>query len=358
MSAFIFAVAAILTAVLTPIVIVVYRKLGIIDDPKKSSHPKILHTRPLPRGGGIAIFFGVLISILLFVPITKAILGIIGGLSILFFLGIWDDYADPSPVSRFVIQILASCIVVGSGIGVAYITNPFGGIIHLDTPTLTFYALGSPHSIWILADIVAVLWIVWCMNIVNFSTGLDGQMPGYVVVSALTIAILSTRFFPDPTQQSVFYLALITSGAFLGFLGWNMYPQKIISGFGASTMAGFLLAVLSILSGAKFATAILVLGIPMFDALFVIIRRLAHKKSPLYGDRSHFHHVLLDLGLSKRQVAAFYWISAAILGAFSLTLSSEQKLFAILLVAVLLCMMLVWIRFFTIHFGKSARDNG
>jgi UDP-GlcNAc:undecaprenyl-phosphate/decaprenyl-phosphate GlcNAc-1-phosphate transferase len=353
-----FFISLLFALVLTPAVIFLYTKQRWLDDPTKNPHPKVVHTRPLPRGGGVVIFLSVFTSTLLFTPIDKHIIGILAGGIVLMCMGIWDDIHDSPPISRLVFQILAALIVIGSGIGISYITNPLGGIIHLDQPQIAFEVLGKTHTIWIISDILALIWIVWCMNIVNFSKGLDGQMPGFVAISAIIIAILSLRFSSDPSQLTVTTLSMIVAGAFTGFLVFNFYPQKIMSGFGASTLAGYFLSILALLSGAKLATAVLVLGIPMIDAAFVIIGRLKNKRSPFVGDRSHLHHKLMDLGWGKRRIAIFYWASAALLGILALQLNSEQKLFTIVLVATLIAGFFLWLRFYTTQFGNSDRDNG
>lgn len=322
-----------------------YKKKHWLDDPKKNAHPKVIHTMPLPRGGGLVVGIAIFIAIFLFIPLTAKILGILVATTILIFVGIWDDIANPHPFVRLGLLTIAAAITMFSGISIPFVTNPFGGII-------------SFEHIPFIASMLGIAWIVWSMNIVNFSTGLDGQMPGFVVIAAITIAILSQRFFPDPEQLTVFHLALIVAGAYLGFLFWNLYPQKMMSGFGASTIAGFFLAVLSIFSQAKLATAILVLAIPMSDAIYVIMRRILHKKSPFWGDRSHLHHALLDLGLSKRQVAYVYWASTFVLGVLALNLKSNQKSFAILLIVATVCIIGTWLRWATTSFGKSVRDNG
>ncbi len=348
-------ISAVLAFLVGPLVIALYKKKKWLDDPTTQSHPKIVHTYPVPRGGGIVVASAILLCLVAFLPMSNQIIGIIIGTIILLVVGIWDDLANPPPLLRLLLQTLAALCVVWGGTLITFVTNPFGGILHLNNWSI----LISPEfSLPIIAVVFSVIWMLWCMNSVNFSTGLDGQMPGYVVISALTIAALSQRFILDPSQEQVFTLAMIVAGSFLGFLFWNVYPQKMMSGFGASTIAGFYLAVLSMLSGAKLATAILVLAVPMADAVFVIIRRLKNKKSPFYGDRSHFHHALLDAGLSKPQVAIVYWSSAAILGIIALRLNSGQKLFAILLVGSVVCMIAIWLRSLFQHFGKSAHVSG
>src|SRR5258708_8577053 len=178
-----FLIACITALCTTPLVIYIYTKFHLLEDPKKNPHPKVVHDRPLPRGGGIVIFTAVLIATLFFLPVDKHIIGILGGALFLMLIGIWDDIANPHPLARLAAQIVAALIVIGSGIGIAYITNPFGGVILLNQPQIAFTLFGSLHTIWIFSDLLALVWIVWCMNIVNFSKGLDGQMPGYVTIS-------------------------------------------------------------------------------------------------------------------------------------------------------------------------------
>lgn len=351
-------VAILITSLIIPVVIAVYRHFKILDDPSKNHHPKVVHTRPLPRGAGIAIMLAVLICVLIFVPIDKHILGILIGGLFLMLVGIWDDVANPPPLYRLLAQFGAALVPIASGIGIAYVTNPLGGIIQLNQPQLAFTLFGSLHTIWIVSDILALIWIVWCMNIINFSKGLDGQMPGYVAIAAFCLALLSLRFSSDPSQLPVTILSLIVCGAYIGFLFFNFYPQKIMSGFGASTLAGFFLSILAILSGGKLATAILVLALPMIDALLVILTRLREGKSPFMGDRGHLHHKLMDMGWGKRRIAVFYWICAAILGVVALQLNSEQKLFTIVLVGTVSIGFILWLRFFSTQLKNSAPDNG
>ncbi|MDQ5951446.1 MAG: UDP-GlcNAc:undecaprenyl-phosphate/decaprenyl-phosphate GlcNAc-phosphate transferase, partial [Patescibacteria group bacterium] len=171
---------------------------------------------------------------------------------------------------------------------------------------------------------------MWNMNIVNWSKGVDGQMPGFVAVALVFIGLLSEKFLGDPSQFNTTVLSFISAGAFLGLLFWNWYPQKIMPGYGAGSLAGYLLSVLAILSGAKVATTLMVLSIPTADAIFTISRRIAAGKSPIWGDRGHLHHKLLDVfKWSKQQIALFYWGSSLVLGILSLYLNTLGKVITI-----------------------------
>jgi len=315
-----------------PLVILIYRRLGWLEDPRKTKHPKVTHTRPVPRGGGVAIFLGVLIACLIFLPLDQHLKAILAAAAIIVITGIFDDRFNLNPYLRLAVGLVAAGLVVASNIGIAFITNPLGGIIHLDQPQITFELLGKTRSIWLLADIFALFWIAFLMNVVNWAKGFDGQLPGIVVIAGLTIAILASRFSADVTQWPVTILAAITAGAFLGFLPFNFYPQKIMPGYSGGALAGFLLAVLAILSTTKVGTAVVVLAIPLIDAVYCIIRRLLAGRSPVWGDRGHLHHKILDeWHWGKRRTAVFYWLITALLGGLALSLHSLQKFYTMVM---------------------------
>ena len=324
-------VAAIVAFLTTPLVIKYAQKLGIIDDPKHNKQPKVIHTYPVPRGGGIPIFVALLIGSLMFLPIDKHIIGILIGAAILLVMGTLDDRLNLNPYLRLILGFLAAAAPIAAGIGISFISNPFGGIINLNQPQINFTILGSTHSIWIISDLFALLWITFLMNIVNMGAkGVDGQLSGVTVIAALTIAFLSLKFSADITQWPVIILAAITAGAYLGFLPWHIFPQKIMPGYGGSTMAGYLLAILSILSTTKVGALMVVLGVPLIDTGYTIVRRIANGKSPVWGDTGHLHHRLLGFGLTKMQVAYFYWGITAFLGFLALILNTTTKLYTMI----------------------------
>lgn len=319
-------IAFLITVLITPASLVLIRKLGLLDDPKAHKHPGIIHKKIIPRGGGIPLFIGIVLTGLFFLPLTKIVIALFTAGFIALLIGVLDDKYDISPYIRFIGNIVVALIVVGSGITIPFITNPFGGILYLNSIIL-------PFSIP-LSDIVTLLWIIWVMNMLNWSKGVDGQMPGIVAISAITIGFLSLRFAgSDSFSQISVDLSFAIAGASLGFLIFNFHPAKIFPGYGA-TAVYLLLSAVSILSGAKLATAILVMGIPMIDGLFTIIRRILAGRSPFWHDKKHLHHLLLGFGVSQRYIALFYWIISAILGTLALVLSSQAKLFAIIMLLI------------------------
>lgn len=317
--------------------------LGLVDDKLHRKHPAQIHKGSIPRAGGLALYLGIIIPLALFLPINKALLGIIGGATVALIIGLLDDWKDLNPYLRFFANIVTASVVVGAGIGIPYINNPFNGVIQLDTIRITFNFLGT-HSILVWADLFAVLFIVWTMNVVGWSGGSDGVMPGFIVIASLVMGILSLRFTAhDISQWVITALAFITMGSYLGFLPWNFYPQKIMPGYSGKSLAGFMLATLAILSGSKVGTMFLVLGLPMTDALYTIIRRVFSGKSPVWADKGHFHHKLLEKGWGKRRIALFYWFVSALLGIIALSVSSEQKLFVFLTIIVFIGGLLLWL---------------
>lgn len=321
-----FVIAFLATAVAVPVCLPILRRYKLLDDPKVRQHPAIIHTIPIPRGGGIPLFLGVLISALIFLPINKITVAIFIASLISLIVGVLDDKLDISPYIRFTLNIVCAVIVVAAGVSVSYITNPLGGILYLNHLGFGFFNI---------ANLVAVLWIVWVMNMLNWSKGVDGQMPGIVAISAVFIGILSLRFgiFDEFSHIST-VLSFIISGSALGFLIYNFHPAKIFPGYGATSIY-LLLAVVSILSSAKLATGILVMGVPLADGLFTITRRLFTGHSPFWHDKKHLHHLLLSLGFGQRRIALFYWVISAILGSLSLVLNSRGKAFAIVMLVII-----------------------
>lgn len=352
----IFLISTFVTLGFTSGVISLAIKFNLVDNPKIRSHPAHTHKNIVPRAGGLSIFLGIFFPLIFLIPIPKAVIGIFLGSIILILVGLWDDRRDRSPYVRFATNCLAAAVAIGFGVGIPYITNPFGGLIHLDLWRASFDFWGQ-HSILILADLFALVWIVWTTNIVGWSGGVDGQLPGIVTIAALVIGILSLRFAStDPTQLYVTYLSFATAGAFLGFLPWNFYPQKIMPGYGGKTLAGFMLAVLSILSFSKLGAALLVLAIPMIDAAFILIKRISSGRSPMKATSGHLHHHFLRLGWGRRRIALFYWSISAVTGIIALLTNSRQKFFAVLFILVAVFMFIYWINFLRKLPEKSSEE--
>ncbi len=342
-----------------PVVIGLYRKLGWIEDPAKQNLDKTTHDRPVPRGGGLVVAAGIAAVFVAFIPITPRIAGVLLGAAILLISGTLDDRFDINPYVRYVLNLIAAGIVILSGVGISFVTNPFApGVINLDTWQTSFLLFGNTYTISWIADAFALVWIVWNMNAVNWAKGLDGQLPGFVSIAALFIAFLSLRFEADTTQGIVTLIALGVSGAYAGLLVWNFYPQKMMPGYAGGSLAGYFLAILAILSGAKIATVLLLLALPTTDAIYTVGRRLAAGRSPFWGDRGHLHHRMLDAGIGKRTISIFYMATTAIFGLLALQLTSTSKLYALVAAGILSLALILWFKRSITSSKLAAHDSG
>ncbi len=322
-------IAFLITVIVIPFIIKFAKKAKLMDDPKKHIHPAILHKKPIPRAGGLAIYIGIALAAIIFVPFDNFIKTIFLGGLIVVITGVLDDKFDLSPYIRFGMNILTAAIAVYAGVTVPFITNPLGGILHF-----TDFQFVILYHTFHLGDILAIIWIVWVMNMLNWSKGVDGQMPGIAAISAFVIGIAAFRFVStEHLSYATSMISFIVGGASLGFLVYNFYPAKIFPGYSA-TILGYFIGILSITSGVKLATAVLVMGVPSVDAAITIIRRLLAKKSPFWHDRGHLHHLLLNYGMGHRSIAVFYWFMSFLLGVVALSVSSRGKLFVIMLVGV------------------------
>ncbi len=336
-----FFVAFAIAYVLTIPTIFLAKKFNLVTDKTKRFHPAHTHQGIVPRAGGAPIFFAILIATFVFIPVNKIMIGILLASFLLVLMGLVDDHKDISPVLRFFGNIFISSLVIAFGLGIPYISNPLGGIIKLDTWQIPVGLFGQ-HTIWVWADLLAVIWLTWTTNMVNWSKGVDGQLPGFVGITAIFLGLLSQRFTGhDISVRSVEIFSFIVAGAYLGFLPFNMYPQKIMPGYGGGGLAGFLLGILSILSFGKVGTAILILAVPLIDATYTIIRRFYMRRSIFKADWGHLHHRLIEIGWTKQNIAYFYWLVSLILGIFSLFLKGIEKLIAFLTVAFLMLVFIV-----------------
>jgi len=354
-----FFVATSVSFLSVPLIIRLAWKLSLIDDPHTNKHPKVLHTTPLPRAGGLGIFFSLLVSSLIFLPLDHHLVGILAGATILTLAGLLDDLYNINPYLRLLISLFAAALPVATGIDIAFVNNPLTGqIVNLSHPQLTLSFLGHQYSFLIIAIAIALGWITFLLNAVSIGAkGIDGQLPGTTAIAAFIIALLSAQFSADITQWPITILAAITCGAFSGFLPWNIYPQKILPGWSGGTLAGYLLAILSILSTTKVGTLLVVLSIPLADVTWSIARRIKAGRSPVWGDRGHLHHLLLDFGLPRHYIAPLYWLLTLTLGLVALQLNSRLKFYTIIGVILLVGGIIWWLNSSLASSAQAARGK-
>ncbi len=315
-------VAFLVALITTPIVKELAYKVGAVDDPKKDKDPgRRMHDRPIPRMGGLAIFLGFFVSVLLFAPLERSMRGMMLGAVVIVVLGIFDDIYDLPALFKFGVQIIAALVAVYAGNVITTLSNPN---VLSENP---YWDLG-----W-LAIPISVLWIVACTNAVNLIDGLDGLACGVSTISSMTLLVIA--LLVGEAQTSILVAALV--GGCLGFLPYNLNPAKIFMGDTGSTFLGYALGVISIQGLFKVYTIIsfvvpfLMLGLPIFDTAFAFVRRIAHGQSPMHPDRSHVHHRLIDMGFSQKQAVAILYVISAILGLSAVVLTTSGALRAMLL---------------------------
>ena len=307
-------VALVVSFLMTPVVKTFAYKVGAIDVPKDNRR---MHKTPIPRLGGLAIFIGFMVSILLFAEIDSEMKSILLGAVIIVVLGVVDDIMALPAMLKFVVQIGAALIPALNGVQILAFSNP---------------NIFSDNLYWVLGGLsvpFTVLWIVALTNAVNLIDGLDGLANGVSAISATTMLVIA--LMASEMQVAIVMAALV--GASVGFMPYNLNPAKMFMGDTGATFLGYILATMSIQGLFKYYAVIsfvvpfMILGLPIFDTAFAFVRRIAHGQSPMHADRSHIHHRLIDMGLNQKQAVATLYVISAILGlsAVVLTTSGEQK---------------------------------
>ena len=297
-------------------------RIGAIDVPKDNRR---MHKKPVPRLGGLAIFLGFMVSMLLFVRIDHQLKGILLGASIIVVLGVVDDMSPLRASFKFCVQIVAALVAVFHGVVIEILSNPN---VFAENPYWELNWLSIP---------ITVLWIVGITNAVNLIDGLDGLACGVSTISAVSMLVIALLV----SEGDVALVMASLVGACLGFMPYNRNPAKMFMGDTGSTFLGYILATISIQGLFKyyaivsFAVPFLILGLPMFDTLFAIIRRLAHGQNPMAPDRGHIHHRLIDMGLSQKQAVAALYVISSILGLSAVVLTSSGAVKAMLLLMAL-----------------------
>lgn len=301
---------------------------GIVDQPGSS---RKIHSRPVAMLGGIAIFVSIAAATIGILTSSNLLtsgeihsshyIGVLLGGLILMIGGFIDDRFELPPRLAIIAPILAALTAIGFGIEVDKLSNPLGGQIILEG--------------W-QSDILVFVWLMVVMYTTKFLDGLDGLATSLTSVGALMILLLSltVAYF----QPDVALLSAVTLGALVGFLFWNVHPASIFLGEGGSTFVGYTLGILAVISGGKLATALLVLGIPLLDVVWVIVRRIREGGLPrvFQGDKKHLHHRFLKLGWGQTPIVLLYVVIASAFGVSALFLQSREKLVALLILAVIM----------------------
>ena len=320
----VFLVAALLSYALTPQVRRIALRYRVVDRPNS----RRVNRRPIARSGGLAVaatFLAVAGAFLLInnathlvaVPFALHPLDVaalfIGGAAAAV-LGALDDLFDLRARWQFLGQLGLAVGALALGIGIDFVNNPFRP--------------GPLSFVGPVAVVFTIFWIVGMINSINWIDGLDGLSSGVVIIAAVTLGLISLS--TQVRQPLIAVLCFVLAGALFGFLRWNFHPAKIFIGTSGVMFVGYTLAVLSILGTAKVAVALLVLGVPIIDTFWIIVRRLLQRRSPFSPDRQHIHHRLLDLGLSHRQTVLLIYGVCTALAVLALILTGASQLYAFL----------------------------
>lgn len=285
-----------------------------------------IHGNNISRMGGLVMVIVFLVAIIINkdLVITSELYGFLVGVIIILVIGLLDDIKEVFWKVQLFFQIAVAIFVFIMGIRIYYVTNPVnGGILNLDS------GIGVVVSVALV-----IFWIVLVINAINWSDGIDGLSGGITIISAITIFSLS--FYPEVNQPTIAIICSVLIGVTLGFLLFNFYPSKILAGTVGSMFMGFSLAVLSIFSGTKIATALLVLSVPIIDFLWVIKERIKREKSIFKSDKNHLHYKLMELGWSQKKIAMSYYAVTIIISIVALNTRAIGKSVTMLLVAIIM----------------------
>lgn len=311
--------ALVMSFAATPVIKAFAQRVGAMDVP---GDERRVHDHPIPRLGGLAIFIGFLLSVVLFADITKQVRGILLGSILIVAVGAIDDVISLKAWVKFIFQIIAAVIAVAHDVVIQVLMNPN---VFSDTDTLNLGIFAIP---------VTIIWIVAITNSVNLIDGLDGLAVGVSAISSVTMLVLSLVV----ADGNVAVIMAALAGACLGFMPYNLNPAKIFMGDTGALLLGYVLSTVSIIGLFKFyavvsfAVPFLVLAVPLFDTAFAFFRRLLKGQNPMKPDRGHFHHRLIDMGLNQKQAVAILYSISAILGLAAVVMTTSGEIKALILI--------------------------
>ena len=329
-----FVIALIVTYICTPLVRTLAVKIGAIDAPDARK----VHQVSIPRLGGLAIYIGYMVSLLYSVKDISSVKGLLIGSVILVAVGIWDDVKQIGPKTKLLGQIVAALML-----------PIFDDAIH-------FISIGD-HMLYLeyLSIPLTVFWIVGFTNIVNLIDGLDGLAAGISLIACIAICIVTLQM----GQVDLACITLALAGAACGFLRYNFNPAKIFMGDTGSMLLGYTMAAISVMGSVKTAATVglvvpvIVLGLPILDTLFAIVRRRINGRPVFQPDKGHLHHRLLAMGLTQKQAVLLMYAITAVLGCVSIVAAKANFTIGLLLVVLILCAC-VWT---ATRIGIIAKDN-
>ena len=273
------------------------------------------------RLGGAVVIAVFVLTVLLNkdLIITKPIAGILVGGGLILIFGLWDDLKNIKWQRQLMFQIIIAIIVISFGVRSEFIANPFGGFINLTSPVIYF--------------LVFTFYFLVFLNALNWLDGTDGLAGGVTLASLGTIFFLGLK--PEVDQPATVILAAIAGGAVLGFLIFNFNPARILAGTSGAWFFGFILAGLSIFAGAKIATVMMAVLIPILDLARVILGRYKAGQSIFQRDKRHFHYLLLEAGVSEKKIFFLYFFASVLIGILALNLRAAGKIISIIIIVLI-----------------------
>ena len=352
-------IALFVSFITTPLVKRMAFRLGAVDIPKDSRR---MHKNPIALLGGLAIILGFLAAMLYNLAIgtivlDRSVIGLLAGIFILIICGFLDDKYTLRPLHKLLFQLAAAiCYVLISDMQIDFFTNPFS-----PDRVIEF----SPF----ISTPLTILWIVGITNAINFIDGLDGLAAGISSISAFSLFFVSMSALPTTGNVLAPVLTAALAGSALGFLPFNFNPAKIFMGETGAAFLGFTLAAISVqgllksYAAISLAIPILIIGLPIFDVIFAIIRRISHGASPAVSDRSHLHHKLIDMGLTQRQSVFLLYIASSVLGLCGFIFANKNIMSAVILLILLPVFVFACAKYFvnerqTPSSGEKPGDSG
>ncbi len=327
-----------LTVILVPWIKKLAFKVGAVDRPQENSRK--IHKKVMARGGGIAIYLAFLATTLVLVPSHNLqYWGLIVAATIVLIVGFADDIYNLNPWVKLLVQVFAAVVAFSFfGIRIEVLSNPAGQSLVFTDPNLSLVLNGYLVSINYIALLVTTIWLVGMTNTMNFVDGIDGLSGGIAAIAATVMFFLAISPTINQPQTAIISISLV--GGCLGYLIYNFHPAKIFNGDSGAYFLGMTLGIIAIFSGAKLATAALVLGVPIIDAVWSAVRRVISGRSPFSADRGHLHFLLLDVGFTQRQTALLIYGLCIIFGFIALVASPEQKIVAIFALVIVIMLLL------------------
>lgn len=309
-------IGIVVSALMTPVSIKLAYKLDVIDRPRDDRR---VHDRPIPRFGGLAIFTGSMVAMIIPATMNSNIrIAMIGG-TLMYLLGVADDIKDLRPIVKFAGQVAIASLMFAMGIRIRFVNTILAPTL-ANPKAIVFFSTG-------LAYLITVLWIVGITNAVNLMDGLDGLAAGCTAIMALSLAYVAYIHGIRLGMMPVCVALVAVAGGCIGFLPYNFSPAKTFMGDGGALYLGYMIAVMSVISPLKRATMIgaiipmLVLAVPIFDTAFAMVRRMARQESIMKADKGHLHHHLMAAGFGQRRSVLIMYGIVGIMGVVAVLLS-------------------------------------